>query len=241
MMAAPDIRDFRRSAETVLARQKPWNGVRARPAGPADIPALAELNARSIRDLGRDGLLMPMSEAFFVRTIAEGLALFLEGPDRALGYSLAVPAGGGLPAFLPAAFPGRIGLLFGTALDPAMRGRGWQAWLIDLRLEIFETAGFSEVQCTVSPFNTPSLVNLVDGGFRIADLKSLLDGHPRFIVRRGFDRRATPHHRPHRKRLAVSEDLAGHAALLGAGYVGAEIVRADPVVVLYAKCGSAAS
>lgn len=241
-MSTPNGPYFRRLVKNYLAQRINGYDVRVRFAEPTDVPSLTKFNANTIRDLGRDGLFMPMSESFFAKMIAAGLTIILEGDRNVLGYSIAVPAGQGQPVFYPRTTSERIGLLFGTALDPSIRGLGWQRWLIDLRLAILQEAGFLEVQCTVSPFNIPSLVNLVDSGFRVVALKSLLDDHLRFILRKCTDDRelVTQCNTPW-KIAALNENLSRHKFLLEEeGYIGMKILRWGTLVgntsaLLYSK------
>ncbi|WP_419906910.1 hypothetical protein [Hoeflea sp.] len=228
--------DFTQSAIRVVNRQKRRNGVLVRRAEIVDIASLMELNTSSIRYLGRKGLFMPMPEAFFTRMVADGVAIVLEKEGRALGYSVAVPAGKCNEAFLPVTSTSRAGLLFGTALDPALRGQGWQKSLIDIRVEIFKNSGFSEVQSTVSPSNIPSLINLIDSGFQVSGLKTMLDNYPRFLVRHdihGGEKGA----RNCRRKLVLtpSEGLSDHKSILNEGFVGIQVIRSRPIVIVYAK------
>jgi len=232
-------RDFKWAAKSVLSQQSPRNGILVRLARHDDIPHLKKINVKSIHGLGQDGLLMPMPEAFFDHAVARGMVAILEREGYALGYSVAFPEGMKHSAFFPETRKGRVGLLFGTALDPSIRGQGWQKRLIDLRLQIFQSAKFSEVQCTVSPFNIPSLINLLDSGFRIVALKILLDGHPRFIVVINLCRKKEePRYPTLRKTARLCKNLSRHRSLLDEGYIGVKIIRKNPVLLVYTKPGN---
>ncbi len=210
-------------------------GIKVRMGSKTDIPALVAINAHSIAALGGEGLFMPMSEAFFLKVIPARLSFVLERDRQLLGYSIAVPADSSQPVFWDTERR-KIGLLFGTALDQELWHQGWQKWLVNLRLRAFEVLGFDEVQCTVSPFNLPSLLNLIESEFQIIGLKSLLDGHPRFIVRHRFGTyRDAPPRNLQWQQQELANDLAPHAELLRRGYVGASIQRREPVMIAYSK------
>lgn len=217
--------------DRVFCRQ----GIEVRMGRITDIPALVEINTRAIKALGSEGLFMPMSETFFRDVISARLSFVLERERRIVGYSIAVPVGASHPVFWDTD-RSKIGLLFGTALDRGMWHKGWQRWLVNLRRRAFEALGFDEVQCTVSPFNVPSLFNLIEAEFEIIGLKSLLDGHPRFIVRHLF---GGQHRGPpadlQQQRQELSSDLAPHAAFLQQGYRGVKIHRSEPVMISYSK------
>ena len=235
--AAPDQARLTQAVRAVLDRQGRAQtlppDIRLRLAGPEDISVLTALNADAIREWGRAGLFMPMPEAFFGEMIRDGIILLPERAGKVQGYSIAVPAGGGHPPFLPADGHGKTGLMFGTALDPALRGQGWQHRLIRLRLEAFQEAGFAEAQSTVSPFNTPSLRNLLRAGFCVTALKTLLDKHPRFVLQHDFGRTVTTGPK-HGLPLPQNGDLPDHAALLADGFVAVGLEKSKPVTLFYA-------
>lgn len=202
-----------------------------------DIESMVRINVQSIEILGEDGLFMPMSADFFAGVVPSGFSIVLEKDDEILGYSVAVPAGHSSPAFFPVTDDRRVGLLFGTALVPQLMRQGWQKWLIKLRLATFQSIGYTEAQCTVSPFNVSSLINLVGSGFQISALKLLLDGYPRFVVRNflnGSDQESFE--ATGKRREPLSRDrLSQHEDWLGAGYVGVAIEKGTELVVVYSK------
>ncbi|MBD0866167.1 MAG: GNAT family N-acetyltransferase [Rhodobacteraceae bacterium] len=228
--------DLRRFVEVQLDRRQVCDGIIARLADDMDIPAMVCLNVNTIRSLGKDGLFMPQAETFFRDIIADGVAIVLEREGRVLGYSVAVPEGRRHPAFLVVRFRHRVGLLFGTALDPEVRRNGWQTWLIDVRLRAFMNCGYSEVQATVAPFNLPSLINLVDNSFHIAGLNTPFGGHLRFIVCHDLKYREqnTMHQSPVVD-LELSGCLSRHQELLADGYRGIKVLRGATVTIRYAK------
>ena len=200
----------------------------------ADIPILRQLNIQALKGWGREGLFMPMSGDFLTQMIQEGIVLMLEQDVRVLGYSIAVPAGFAYPPFMPGRKNRSTGLLFGTALDPALRGQGWQRQLIRLRLDVFRSADIWNVQSTVSPFNTPSLDNLLRVGFHIVSLNVLLDGYPRFILQYDFGQSIV---NGKRRSLVVPTfgDLSEHAALLAEGFVAFKLTKKNPATLMYAS------
>lgn len=203
----------------------------------SDLPALHAVNTRAIQELGRDGLFMPMPEDFLGEMVSKGIILLLErnGKQRGLGYSIAVPAGRDRPPFISESGPGRTGLLFGTALDPALRGQNWHSRLILLRKEIFAEAGFASAQSTVSPYNTVSMANLINAGFHVSGLKVLLDGHPRFLLRNEFPQPKDPSGPLRSLALPETGDLSEHKALLADGFIAIGIKKGRPSVLLYAE------
>ena len=234
-MTETDQNRFIQAIGTALTR---WNqtlpsGMQLQIAGVTDIPVLRALNAQAIREWGRKGLFMPMSEDFLRQMIRDGIILLLEWDEKVLGYSIAIPAGCGHPRFIPGESYGKTGLLFGTALDPSLRGQSWQRRLIRFRLEAFHDTGIFDVQSTVSPFNTPSLRNLLSLGFHVSALNVLLDGHQRFILRYDFGRTVAT---GTKRSLVLRDlsDLSNHAALLADGFVAIGLKTGKPVTLLYA-------
>jgi len=223
----------RDGAERRLYRQD----VLVRTAELDDIESMVRVNTRSIEILGEDGLFMPMSADFFSGVVPAGFSVVLEKDNEVLGYSIAVPAGRSSPAFFAVTDDRCVGLLFGTALSPQLMRQGWQKWLIRLRLAAFQSTGYTEAQCTVSPFNVSSLINLVESGFQISALKLLLDGYPRFVVRHFLN--GCDHEFPEateKRRESLSRDrLSRHEHWLDEGYVGVASEREAELVVVYSR------
>jgi len=237
----PDRVDFLHTAHAVIdgwARSNPGN-VHLRPADADDLSALHSLNSDAIMGLGEDGLFMPMPKSFLSKMIRNGIILFLERGGKPLGYSIAVPSGRGQPPFIPGAASGGTGLLFGTALDPAMRGQGWHLRLIRMRKRIFSEAGFVSAQSTASPFNSASLANLMNSGFHVSGLKNLLDGHPRFLLecRLAFesDEQSEPTGRQRHVVLPKSGSLSDHQSLLADGLVATGIRKGQHCTLIYTR------
>ncbi len=233
--------EFRRQASLIIARKMGLGDVSIRIADSRDIPSLVDINSRSLEYLGRAGLLMEMKEEFFRDMIDGGIVILLERDKIPVGYSSAIPADSDRPDFLDSNNPDGVGLLFGSAIEMGLHGKGWHRWLINLRLEIFHQSGFGEIQCTVSPFNTPSLINLLRCGFCVVALKTILDDHQRFIVcsRPGSAR-------PEVRNLLspilidVSSNLNEHKKLLDSGYEGVALKyskngRKKAVSMMYQK------
>jgi len=229
---------FQNAARTVLDRwtqaDRPGD-VLLRLARDADLSALRSLNARAIAELGRNGLFMPMSPVFLAEMVRDGIILVLERDGEPLGYSIAVPAGRDRHPFIPGADTDRIGLLFGTACDPALRGQGWHSRLIVIRQRIFAAAGFVSAQSTVSPFNRVSLANLMKSGFHVVGLKTLLDGYPRFLLRHDLRWPAEPSGEPRGIVLPEAGDLSEHEDLLADGFIATGIRKGAPCVLLYTE------
>lgn len=234
-MTETDRNRFIQAIGTALTR---WNptlpaGMHLQIAGVTDIPALRRLNVQAIREWGHNELFMSMSEDFLKQMIRDGIILLLEHDKKVLGYSIAILAGCSNPRFLPGETHGKTGLLFGTAVDPSLRGQGWQRKLIRFRLDAFRDVGIFDVQSTVSPFNTPSLRNLLNLGFHVSALNVLLDGHQRFILRYDFGRTVVT---STKRNLILPDfgDLSEHAALLADGFIAIGIKTGNPVTLLYA-------
>lgn len=228
---------FQRTARAVLNSRSQSDGgeVQLRLASTDDLSALRVLNDNAIMDLGRDGLFMPMPESFLTAMVRDGIILVPDRDGKPLGYSIAVPSGHHQPAFIPEAQPGGTGLLFGTALDPALRGQGWHPKLIAIRQRMFRDAGFSSVQATASPFNTVSLANLINSGFHVSGLKTLLDGHPRFLLRHELRRQRKPTEALRSVVLPQTGDLSEHEALLADGFIATGLRKGQPCTLLYTE------
>ncbi len=232
-----DHSEFQRLARSVLNR---WTRTAAkdvliRLARTADLSALCTLNSKSIREQNRNGLFMPMSESFLAKMVRDGIILVLERDGELLGYSIAVPTNHSLPPFIPEKDPARVGLLFGTAIDPALRGQHWHSRLILIRQKMFAEAGFTLAQSTASPFNTTSLRNMINAGFHVVGLKTLLDGHPRFLLRHEFQRPKEPSGPLHGVALPEIGDLSEHQSLLANGFIATGFRKGKPCVMLYSQ------
>ncbi len=237
----PDRADFLHTARTVIdrwSRSNPEN-VRLRPADADDLRALHSLNSDAIMGLGEDGLFMPMPESFLSEMIRNGIILLIERGGEPLGYSIAVPAGRGQPPFIPGTHSGWTGLLFGTALDPAMRGQGWHLRLIRMRKRIFSDAGFVSAQSTASPFNSASLANLMNSGFHVSGLRNLLDGHPRFLLECGLafetGQQSKPTGNQRHVVLPKAGNLSDHQTLLADGWVATGIRKGRHCTLIYTR------
>lgn len=237
----PDRADFLNAACAVIdrwAQSNPGN-VRLRLADTDDLSALHSLNSDAIMGLGEDGLFMPMPKSFLSEMIRNGIILLIERGGEPLGYSVAVPAGRDHPPFIPGPDSGRTGLLFGTALDQAMRGQGWHLRLIRMRKRIFSEAGFVSAQSTASPFNSASLANLMNSGFHVSGLKNLLDGHPRFLLEceLAFEsgQRSEPTGRQRHVLLPKAGNLSDHQTLLADGLVATGIRKGQNCTLIYSR------
>ena len=235
--AEPNPTRFQRVAHEAAERWTQANPgeILLRLAGRVDLPAMCALNASAIAEQKQDGLFMPMPESFLSEMIRDGIVLILEQDGKVLGYSVAVPVGPDRPAFISETDSDGVGLLFGTAIDPSLRGQGRHPQLIVIRQEIFAEAGFSSVQSTASPFNTASLSNLIKAGFHVVGLKILLDGHPRFLLRREFQSSAEPYGPQRSLGLPVLGDLSEHESLLADGFVATGISKGEPGAMLYTR------
>lgn len=219
-------------AEIVKWNQTASANVRLRMARATDVPLLRRLNVQAVNACEREGLFMPMRENFLRQMLRDGIVILVEGNKNVLGYSIAIPAGRACSRFQPGGPRRKTGLLFGTALNPSLRGHGWQRRLIQLRLDMFREAQIHDIQSTVSPFNTASLRNLLSVGFHVSSLNVLLDGHPRFVLQYDFGQTVVSG--PTQSIvLPAFGDLSNHAALLTEGLVAFKFKSAPPIALIY--------
>lgn len=204
-----------------------------------DIPQMNALNAKVVSDLPGGGMFMRQEAGFFAAIMARGGAAILVRSGRALvGYAVAAPVGPVFPVF--AEQGGTIGLLFGTAVARAARGHRLQSRMIDLRCDAMRACGYDAVQATVAPTNHASLSNLLKTGFEVMALRTLLDGHPRFVVQRALNpacagRDPVDESVP----LPPGGSLSRHDTMLTAGARGTGMVWAPRPALLYRPTGSA--
>lgn len=188
-----------------------------------DIERISVLNAQVVASLPGGGMFMRQDAAFFRTIMESGGAIAMAMQAGALtAYSVAAPVSAAFPVFTPGT--GSTGLLFGTAVAEAVRGQGLQTLMIDFRYAALRACGCDTVQATVAPTNYGSLENLIHAGFEIIALRTLLDGHPRFIVQRPTIPEIAHGHsglvfQP------LDDDLTDHEALLAAGARGVGMVR----------------
>lgn len=203
-------------------------GSSVRIAGPADFPALSDINAEAVAYTGED-VYGRQNEGFFTKIHGAGAVLMLiRVAGRAQGYSVAGPAD--RMAGLFADEPDK-GLLFGTALRAGIRGLGWQRRMIDLRLAAVFDTGFTAGKAFVSPWNHGSLRNLLASGFAVVAHDHSYYGQHRFIVevpsggwcRAGDVQRREP--------LPPDGALERHRALLEAGWKGRAVEPDGPALV----------
>ena len=238
-------------AATVLtARQAPLchrgGDISFRVASEADVDALDRLNMDVICALGVPGRFMRQDWPFFSELIGcKDACIFLaEQAGKPAAYSIAARACPDIPAFGDNAANGggsrSTGLLFGTAVDPPLRGFGLQRLLIALRMASLRRIGCLRMQTTVSPFNGPSLANLMDTGFKVIGLKRILDGHFRFIMDRpdllngitDIVEKTSKQNGRARRVLCNEESIDGHNDLLAAGWLGHDYAGAFETEVM---------
>ncbi|MCY4313152.1 MAG: hypothetical protein OXD44_05555 [Gammaproteobacteria bacterium] len=232
-------------AQEIIARSQGLSDCHLRLAGAADVSAVAALNDSAIQHLGREGLFMSMDSQFILSALAHGVVLLLEIGSELQGYSIAVPAGPEFEPFQAVDPLISVGLLFGSAVKPEARRQGWHSRFITMRKQLFAENGYDVLQCTVSPFNLPSLSNLVNNGFAVTGLKTLLDGHPRFILMQDTSEVAQsvadPPHVPDsptvRSLRLDSHNLGEHEKLLSAGWIAKSINHLDSELCLQYEPG----
>ncbi|MEM9044513.1 MAG: GNAT family N-acetyltransferase [Pseudomonadota bacterium] len=153
----------------------------ARLASEDDFGVLDLVNAEVVADAGGESVFMRQREDFFSLIIDAGGAISLISEDDVpVGYSVAVPAGGGVPAFREAVES--VGVVFGTAIRPGFRGRGWQRRMIKARRNALLEHGCERLQAVCAPENHRSLSNLVSMGFQVVAHLGEVHGSPRFLT-----------------------------------------------------------
>ena len=106
--------------------------------------------------------------------------------------------------------------------------------LIDMRRDIYIRSGYTEIQSTVSPYNTASLRNLVRAGLRVMGLKLLLDGHPRFLLRKEFGH-CVQGGKVRTLSFPASGNLDEHKSLLMEGLEAVEVAGEKEDELVYAE------
>lgn len=153
----------------------------ARLATEDDYAVLDELNAEVVSYAGGEGVFMRQREDFFSLILESGGAIVVISEDGiATGYSVAVPAGNGVPPFREA--EEAVGVVFGTAIRPGFRGRGWQRKMIVARRNALIEYGCERLQAVCAPENHRSLSNLVSMGFQVVAHLGEVHGSPRFLT-----------------------------------------------------------
>lgn len=195
-----------------------------------DVGILDSLNEEVVRSLMIPGRFMRQDRPFFEDLLRcpDACIYMARQNGVAAAYSIGARACDAIPAFDEnTGAIGSIGLLFGTAVDPPLRGQGIQRIMIALRIETLRKIGCKTIQTTVSPFNRHSLINLMDSGFKIVALKKVLDGHYRFIMERtadflhfeDADTDAATIPQKHVD-LGNEESIGTHEAALSSGWIG---------------------
>jgi hypothetical protein len=112
-----------------------------------------------------------------------------------------------------------------TMLHPGYRGMGLHRRAIDLRLDIARRRGRVQAVAIASPFNTPSLCNLLRRGGRVEGIIDLADARVRYLVS------LAAHQRQQGRAASLAPVPVSEPArlrpLLRQGYVGQEVVFVD--------------
>lgn len=164
--------------------------------------------------------------------------------DRDKGRAIGVFAGNRLIAFRTVSFPGmsqsnlgrELGLpedelehvvhLEATVVHPEYRGNRLQAKMMKHTFNIVDRMGYYHIFCTVSPFNYPSLKNVIDGGLVIKALGQRggpYNGKWRFLLHRDLRFTGT---KEYISSIEVeNEKLQKQIEILNRGYEGFLISR----------------
>lgn len=154
-----------------------------------DLFGIDTFNETIVQETPAPGTFMRQNVGFLSSLLDAGAAIVLgrDANGKILFYSVLAGACEQSRLLVPFTTPQTgaakdVGLLFGTAVLPSLRGRKTQSKMISLRKHVLLACGYRSVQATVSPSNHHSIVNLVKDGFRVVDSRRFLDGYPRLIV-----------------------------------------------------------
>lgn len=165
--------------------------------------------------------------------------IFNEVLDKDKGRAIGVFAGKGLIAFRTVSFPGKSQFNMGrelelpedeldhvvhleaTVVHPEYRGNKLQAKMMKHTFDMVFKLGYYHILCTVSPFNYPSLKNVMDAGLVIKALgqrEGPYEGKWRFLLHRDLRFIGTKRYR--RSIEVENEKLDKQIEILNRGYQG---------------------
>ena len=214
--------------------------------GPHDLARVLALHDAVHRAAPVEGLFVRETPGFFAAHLGrDGHILGLEAPDGTLVcYGvLGLPQADADENFghdlgLTAADRARVCHLDGTAVLPALRGRGLQRHMTRRRLALARAAGRDIALSTAAPGNAWSLANLTAEGLRVV---ALLEKYTALRLMLRADA-AEPAIRapvgPEARAVPLDASASCHGALLAAGWQGVAVHHAaEGPTLVYAPPG----
>lgn len=115
----------------------------------------------------------------------------------------------------------RVCHLEASMVRPDFRGNHLQGVMLKPTMEYLQQAGYCMILCTISPFNYPSLKNVMDAGLLIRDVKvrgGAYGGKLRFLLALNLCRPVTPTYSD--LCTVQNTDVTVQKSLLSLGYAG---------------------
>ena len=120
----------------------------------------------------------------------------------------------------------KVSILEATVVHPQYRGNRLQARLLKQTIPLIEGLGYYHILSTISPYNYPSLKNVMDSDLVIRDLKNrggVYEGKLRFLLARDLRK---PCIIDFIERIAVSNgDIEKQQELIQKGFIGFKLVK----------------
>lgn len=194
------------------------------------------------------------NEETFVADSREFMLEEILAPDR--GRMIGVFAEGKLIAYRNISFPkpdsdynlgretdlpederSKVSILEATVVHPQYRGNRLQARLLKHTIPLIEELGYFHVFSTISPYNYPSLKNVMDADLVIRDLKcrgGVYEGKLRFLLARDLRK---PYNIDLIEKIVLSNsDIEKQQALLKKGFIGYKLEKiAEGFNIFYGK------
>ncbi|AOT70811.1 GNAT family N-acetyltransferase [Geosporobacter ferrireducens] len=132
---------------------------------------------------------------------------------------------------------GKVSILEATVVHPQYRGNRLQARLLKHTIPLLESLGYYHVFSTISPYNYPSLKNVMDTGLVIRDLKNrsgVYEGKLRFLLARDLRK---PSRIDFVEQVVFSNrDIEKQQQLLQQGFIGYQLIKkAEGFDIIYGK------
>jgi hypothetical protein len=117
----------------------------------------------------------------------------------------------------------KVAHLQAAMVHPAYRGNGLQRKMAALHLHVIENLGYEHVYCTISPWNSYSLRNMLASGFGILGLVPKFEGWWRFIMYKNILHEMKQYDSRDEIRINAS-DMQGQIELLNQGFAGRKVI-----------------